>query len=194
MDQNPHGIESARSSFVLQLFIGLVTEETPVQVRRPRETTGLQTPLVRFFLFITAVQQKIFLLLALVAEVLFFDLHMIALELLQDPTALLRAVGGKFLLVAEVVDEDSRIGLDKEPDFFGYGEKWIKLPEKKTVQVQFASLDHMKFQKEALLENHLRQIKAFLRHHDGIVVPIITTMEERHLKAAGEALKILRGE
>ena len=94
----------------------------------------------------------------------------------------------------EVVNEDSRVDLDREPDFFGYGEKWIKLPEQKTVQVEFASLDHVMFQKGVLIENHMRQIKAFLRHHDDIVVPIIATMKDRDLKTAGEALKILRGE
>lgn len=62
------------------------------------------------------------------------------------------------------------------------------------VRVDCASIDHMLIQKQTLLDNHIKQIRGFLRHHDGIVVPIIRTMEERGLRTAGEALPIPQGE
>lgn len=96
--------------------------------------------------------------------------------------------------VKTVVNEDCRIDLNDQPDFFSYGEKKIKLPEMNVVRVDCASIDHMLIQKQTLLDNHIKQIRGFLRHHDGIVVPIIRTMEERGLRTAGEALLILQGE
>lgn len=91
-----------------------------------------------------------------------------------------------------VIDEDSRIDLDRQPDFFEYADKLIKLPERQAVKVAVASIDHMRIQQQILLDNHIKQIRGFLRHHDGIVVPIIRTMEERGLRTAGEALQILQ--
>lgn len=96
--------------------------------------------------------------------------------------------------VKTVVDEDCRIDLNDQPDFFSYGEKKIKLPEMNVVRVDCASIDHMRIQKQTLLDNHIKQIRGFLRHHDGMVVPIIRVMEEMGVSTAGEALRILRGE
>jgi hypothetical protein len=94
--------------------------------------------------------------------------------------------------IKAVIDEDSRIELEKQPDFFGYSEKLIKLPEKQAVKVEVATLDHMLIQQDLLVQNHYKQIRAFLRHHDGIIVPIIRTMKEMNLLTAGEALKVLQ--
>ncbi len=94
--------------------------------------------------------------------------------------------------IKEVIDEDSRIDLVEQPDFFGYGEKLIKLPERQVVKVEVASLEHMRIQQDTLVQNHIKQIRAFLRHHDGIVVPIIRAMQEMNLRTAGEALRILQ--
>lgn len=94
--------------------------------------------------------------------------------------------------IKDVIDEDSRIDLDRQPDFFEYADKLIKLPERQAVKVAVASIDHMRIQQQILLDNHIKQIRGFLRHHDGIVVPIIRTMEERGLRTAGEALQILQ--
>ena len=94
--------------------------------------------------------------------------------------------------IKTVIDEDSRVDLEQQPDFFGYSEKLIKLPEGQAVKVAVASIDHMRVQQQTLLDNHIKQIRGFLRHHDSIVLPIIRTMEEFNLRTAGEALQILQ--
>lgn len=94
--------------------------------------------------------------------------------------------------IKTVIDEDSRVDLDQQPDFFEYGNKLIKLPAGQAVKVAVASIDHMRVQQQTLLDNHIKQIRGFLRHHDSIVVPIIRTMEEFNLRTAGEALEILQ--
>ena len=96
--------------------------------------------------------------------------------------------------IKAVIDEDSRVDLDQQPDFFEYGEKLIKLPEGQAVKVAAARIEHMRVQQQTLLDNHIKQIRGFLRHHDQIVTPIIRTMEEFNLRTAGEALQILQAQ
>ncbi len=93
--------------------------------------------------------------------------------------------------IKAVIDEDSKVDL-KQVDFFGYAEKVIKLPKQYAVQVSVATLDHMEIQKASLIENYLRQTRAFVLHHDQIVMPIIETMQTHGFRTAGEALQILQ--
>lgn len=93
--------------------------------------------------------------------------------------------------IKEVIDEESRIDLEGQPDFFGYGEKLIKLPERQVVKVEFATLEHMRTQQKTLVDNHIKQIRAFLRHHDGLVVPIIRTMQELNPAHCGRSVAAL---
>lgn len=94
--------------------------------------------------------------------------------------------------VKHVVNEDAKFNFfSSQADFVGFGEKWIKLPEKMTVQVRQASLDHMRIEDQNLLDNHMKQLQSFLVHREKLVVPIIRTMEQQNLKTAGQAIELL---
>lgn len=94
--------------------------------------------------------------------------------------------------IKNVIDEDSKVDLsNRQPDFIGYSEKLIKLPEQQAVKVEFATIDHMRVQQQTVLENYMKQMRGYILHNDGILTPIIRTMEEKNLKTAGEAIAIL---
>lgn len=92
--------------------------------------------------------------------------------------------------IKAVIDEDSRMEF-KQADLFGYAEKTIKLPNQSAVQVKYATLDHMETQRQLIIENHLKQIRAFVVHHDHIVVPIIDAMKQNGFQTAGDAIQFL---
>lgn len=111
----------------------------------------------------------------------------------HDPMFILQEIATR--AIHEVNREDARFDFSTQQlSFMDYAEKWILLPETKTVQVQSASLDHVRYQAQRLLDKHLRHIKSFSAHYDGLLMPIIRTMEQRDLRTAGEAILTLRDE
>lgn len=107
-------------------------------------------------------------------------------------------------LVDEIVTDAIKAVIDKKSKVtflesqlkldIGYGEKVIKLPEKRAVKVADANLSHMEIQRQLLLDNFLKQAAAFTAHHDKIVMPIINAMMTHGFKTAGEALEFLCGQ
>lgn len=108
----------------------------------------------------------------------------------EKPAFILEEIAA--LVIKEVNKADARFDFEKnQGDFFAYGDKWIILPEEKTVRVYEASLDHVRFQAQTVLDEHVKKMKAFVTHYDGLLMPIIRTMEIKNLKAAGQAIEIL---
>lgn len=92
----------------------------------------------------------------------------------------------------DVVDEDARIDFSsRQISFMEYGEKWIKLPDKITVPVKKASLQHLRFQEQTIVHEHVKQMKAFITHHENLLVPLIKAMEDNQFETAGEAIHYL---
>lgn len=93
--------------------------------------------------------------------------------------------------IKQVIDEDAKLDLSGQIDFVGYGDKVIKLPEQKAVRVRDARIDHVRHQREQLIKNHMRQMQAFITHHDGYVMPILGAMEMNNFETAGQAIEYL---
>ena len=111
-------------------------------------------------------------------------------EIGDSPSFLIDEIVNK--AIKDVIDADSKVDLsERQPDFIGYGEKLIKLPEQQAVKVEFATIDHMRVQQQTVLDNYFKISRGFFLHNDGILTPIIRTMEERNLKTAGEAIRLL---
>lgn len=79
----------------------------------------------------------------------------------------------------------------KESDLASYGETLITLPDQTSVRVRDARIDHIRHQREQLIKNHMRQMQAFITHHDGYVMPILEAMESWGFKTAGQAIAFL---
>lgn len=111
-------------------------------------------------------------------------------EIGDSPSFLIDEIVNK--AIKDVIDADSKVDLsERQPDFIGYGEKLIKLPEQQAVKVEFATIDHMRVQQQTVLDNYIKISRGFFLHNDGILTPIIRTMEEQNLKTAGEAIRLL---
>jgi hypothetical protein len=107
----------------------------------------------------------------------------------ETPVFILHEIVGKN--IKDVMDADATFDFSAHQlDFIGYGDKWIKLPEERTVQVKKAALEHLLHQDKTLIKEHTKQMKAFIAHRE-LLVPLIETMQERDLKTAGEAIMIL---
>lgn len=118
----------------------------------------------------------------------FFNLIM--KEVGESPTFILQEIVAK--AIKDVVDEDARIDFSsRQISFMEYGEKWIKLPDKITVPVKKASLQHLRFQEQTIVREHVKQMKAFITHHENLLVPLIKAMEDNQFETAGEAIHYL---
>jgi glucosamine 6-phosphate synthetase-like amidotransferase/phosphosugar isomerase protein len=97
-------------------------------------------------------------------------------------------------VIKEVVDEDTKFDFSSDQlSFLDYGEKWIKLPESQTVQVRRASLDHLLIQERLVIEDNIRRMKAYINHHEKLLIPLIRTMRQHGFETAGEAIALLQG-
>jgi hypothetical protein len=107
----------------------------------------------------------------------------------EQPVFILHEIIGKN--IKDVMDADATFDFSaNQLDFIGYGDKWIKLPEERTVQVKKAALEHLLHQDKVLIKEHTKQMKAFIAHRE-LLVPLIETMQEHHLTTAGEAINLL---
>lgn len=77
---------------------------------------------------------------------------------------------------------------EKPFDFASYGETLIKLPDQTSVRVRDARIDHVRHQREQLIKNHMRQMQAFITHHDGYVMLILDAMKSWGFETAGQAI------
>lgn len=108
----------------------------------------------------------------------------------DNPVFILQEIAAK--IIKDVNKEDARFDFSsKQADFVSYGDKWILLPEEKTVKVAFARIEHVRYQADQVLQEHIRKMKAFVSHYDGLLLPIIRTMETGNLLTAGEAIQAL---
>lgn len=76
-------------------------------------------------------------------------------------------------------------------DFASYGETLIKLSDQTSVLVRDARIDHVRHQREQLIKNHIRQMQAFIMHHDEYLMPILEAMESWGFETAGQAIEFL---
>lgn len=107
----------------------------------------------------------------------------------ESPVFILHEIVSKN--IKDVMDDDAAFNFSaNQTDFIGYGDKWIKLPEERTVQVRKASLEHLLHQDKVLIDEYTKQMKAFIAHR-ALLVPLIETMQEHNLSTAGEAIDLL---
>lgn len=109
----------------------------------------------------------------------------------ESPVFILQEIVAKN--IKEVMTDDSKFNFSSmQTDFFAYGEKWINLPDEKTVQVKDASLTHLRIQDEILLNEHTKQLQAFVAHREQLLKPIIKAMETNNFSKGKEAIDFLK--
>ncbi len=79
----------------------------------------------------------------------------------------------------------------KDSDLASYGETLIKLSDQTSIRIKNADIDMIRYQRDQLIQDHIRHIQAFITQHDEYVMPILESMESWGFETAGQAIAFL---